>query len=46
MDGAYHNLPKQQERDQVKNEILRKVHIPLWRLPTVSSEVELKIIEH
>ena len=38
VDGfAYHNDPKQQERDQVKNSVLEKYNIPILRLSTVGS---------
>jgi len=45
VDGfAYHNDPKQQERDQVKNEILRKYELPLLRLSTVGSGEKEKVV--
>lgn len=46
VDGGYHDLPKQQERDLLKNSILGKANIPLLRLPTTASDIELKIIQH
>lgn len=46
VDGQYHGLPEQQERDQVKNQILKKAGISLLRLPTVCSEVKTKLITH
>ena len=45
VDGfAYHNSEKQKERDQVKNEILKKYGIPILRLSTVGSGEKEKII--
>lgn len=46
VDGGYHNQSPQIERDQLKNSILEKAGIPLLRLPTISSEVDEKIILH
>ena len=46
VDGGYHNQSSQIERDQLKNSILEKAGIPLLRLPTISSEVDEKIILH
>ncbi|MBE6579806.1 MAG: DUF2726 domain-containing protein [Ruminococcaceae bacterium] len=45
VDGfAYHNEPKQQERDRVKNEILGKYNIPMLRLSTVGSGEKEKVV--
>jgi hypothetical protein len=45
VDGfAYHNDPKQQERDQVKNAILEKYNIPILRLSTVGSGEKQKLV--
>jgi hypothetical protein len=45
VDGfAYHNDPKQQERDQVKNSVLEKYNIPILRLSTVGSGEKQKLI--
>lgn len=43
VDGGYHNLSKQMERDVIKNNILEKAKIPLLRLKTVDSEIREKI---
>jgi len=45
VDGfAYHNNEKQIERDQVKNEILKKHNIPILRLSTVGSSEKQKLM--
>mgnify|MGYP000012607961 CR=1 FL=1 len=45
VDGfAYHNNEKQHERDQVKNAILEKYHIPILRLSTIGSGEKQKLI--
>lgn len=45
VDGfTYHKNPTQQERDQVKNSVLEKYHIPILRLSTIGSGEEQKII--
>ena len=45
VDGfAYHSSGKQQERDQVKNNILQKYNIPILRFSTVDSGEEDKLI--
>ena len=45
VDGfAYHNNAKQQERDQVKNNILEKYNIPILRLSTIGSGEKEKIV--
>ena len=45
VDGfAYHNDPKQQERDQVKNSVLEKYNIPILRLSTIGSGEKQKLI--
>ena len=45
VDGfAYHNNPKQQERDQVKNTILYKYNIPILRLSTIGSGEKEKLV--
>ncbi len=46
VDGfAYHNSEKQRERDQVKNDILKKYDIPILRFSTVGSGEKEKLIE-
>lgn len=47
VDGyAYHaNSPKQLERDNMKNEILRKYEIPIIRIKTNESGEEVKLRE-
>ena len=45
VDGfAYHNNEKQRERDQVKNAILEKYHIPILRLSTIGSGEKQKLL--
>ena len=45
VDGfAFHNNEKQRERDQVKNDILEKYHIPILRLSTTGSGERQKLI--
>lgn len=44
VDGfAYHHNPVQQERDQVKNSVLDKYHIPILRLSTIESGEKQRI---
>jgi hypothetical protein len=46
VDGfAYHNSEKQRERDQVKNDILKKYDIPILRFSTVGSGEKEKLVE-
>lgn len=45
VDGfSYHNNPKQQERDRVKDDVLRKYEIPILRLSTVGSGEKEKVV--
>ena len=45
VDGfAYHNNPKQQERDKVKNTILQKYNIPILRISTTGSREKEKLV--
>jgi len=43
VDGGSHDLPKQMERDLLKESILSKAGIPLLRLKTVESGIEEKV---
>lgn len=43
VDGGYHDTPRQAERDELKNSILSKSHIPLLRIKTIDSNIEGKI---
>jgi len=45
VDGGYHDRPVQAARDAVKNEILARSGIPILRLRTVESGIELRIGE-
>ena len=46
VDGfAYHHNPVQQERDQVKNSVLDKYHIPILRLSTIESGEKQRITD-
>ncbi|WP_027252941.1 AAA domain-containing protein [Photobacterium halotolerans] len=45
VDGGYHDTARQAERDALKNSILRKSEIPLLRLRTVESHIEVKVEE-
>ncbi|MDD3416218.1 MAG: AAA domain-containing protein [Lachnospiraceae bacterium] len=45
VDGGYHNMPEQKERDKLKNSILDKAKIPLLRLRTTDSEIRNKIMD-
>ena len=45
VDGfAYHNHEKQRERDQVKDAVLKKYHLPILRLSTIGSGEKEKLI--
>lgn len=43
VDGSSHDQPKQRERDQLKDSILRKSNLALLRLRTVESGIEEKV---
>ncbi|WNJ81218.1 AAA domain-containing protein [Cedecea neteri] len=43
IDGHHHEMPKQRERDELKNTILKESGIALLRLKTTDSKVEEKI---
>uniref|UniRef100_UPI001430AF6B AAA domain-containing protein n=1 Tax=Listeria valentina TaxID=2705293 RepID=UPI001430AF6B len=43
VDGQHHETTKQQERDQLKNSILKKAQIPLCRLKTIEGNIERKL---
>ncbi|WP_311907138.1 AAA domain-containing protein [Carnobacterium divergens] len=43
VDGGYHEVTKQQERDNLKNSILKKSGIPILRLKTTEGSLEKKI---
>lgn len=43
VDGASHEMPRQRERDTLKNSILQKGGLPLLRLKTVDSHIRTKI---
>lgn len=43
VDGGFHSDAEQAERDELKNSILKKSAIPLLRLQTVESHIEVKI---
>lgn len=43
VDGEYHELERQRERDMLKNTILEKSQIPLLRLKTIEGNIEKKI---
>lgn len=43
VDGGYHEDVIQQERDNLKNSILKKSKLPLLRLKTIESDIEKKI---
>lgn len=45
VDGRSHSTEEQAERDELKNNILKKSNIPLLRLKTIDSNIEEKIAE-
>lgn len=42
IDGGYHEIEKQKERDLLKNSILDKAKIPLLRIKTIEGRIEEK----
>lgn len=45
IDGGYHELTEQKERDALKESILKKASVPLMRIRTVEGHVENKIAD-
>ena len=45
VDGGYHQLKEQKERDMLKDSILKKSGIPILRLPTTVGNIYDKITD-